>query len=121
MPSRKTKATLQEIEDRIAALQAEADALKARDKSEVIAKAKVAIEHYGITAAELGLAGRGAAGRATKSVATPAKPRSGARKPVPVRYRDAEGNTWTGRGNKPRWLAAALAAGHKIEEFLVTR
>src|SRR5262249_3288276 len=26
---------------------------------------------------------------------------------------------WAGRGLKPRWLAAALKAGHKIEAFLI--
>ena len=27
--------------------------------------------------------------------------------------------TWSGRGKQPRWLTAALKAGHKIEEFLI--
>ncbi len=36
-----------------------------------------------------------------------------------VKYRDEQGNTWTGRGNSPRWLVAAEAAGRKREEFLV--
>lgn len=27
--------------------------------------------------------------------------------------------TWSGRGKHPRWLAAALDAGHTIEEFLI--
>jgi DNA-binding protein H-NS len=27
--------------------------------------------------------------------------------------------TWSGRGKQPRWLAAALNAGHTIEEFLI--
>jgi DNA-binding protein H-NS len=27
--------------------------------------------------------------------------------------------TWTGRGKQPRWLAAALKTGHKIEEFVI--
>ena len=28
--------------------------------------------------------------------------------------------TWSGRGKQPRWLAAALNAGHTIEEFLIS-
>jgi DNA-binding protein H-NS len=28
--------------------------------------------------------------------------------------------TWSGRGKQPRWLAAALKSGHKIEEFMIT-
>jgi DNA-binding protein H-NS len=27
--------------------------------------------------------------------------------------------TWSGRGKQPRWLAAALKTGHKIEEFVI--
>jgi DNA-binding protein H-NS len=27
--------------------------------------------------------------------------------------------TWSGRGKQPRWLKAALSAGHKIEEFVI--
>jgi DNA-binding protein H-NS len=26
---------------------------------------------------------------------------------------------WSGRGKKPRWLVAALEAGHKLEEFKI--
>lgn len=29
--------------------------------------------------------------------------------------------TWSGRGKQPRWLAAALKTGHKIEEFVISR
>jgi len=54
-----------------------------------------------------------------------ARPRRGrpvgsvSRKPVPIRYRDDEGNTWTGRGKQPNWLRAHVEAGHDIEEFRV--
>ena len=40
---------------------------------------------------------------------------------VAVKYRDKDGNTWTGRGTKPRWLSAAIDAGAKQEEFLIVR
>ena len=33
--------------------------------------------------------------------------------------KDNPSETWAGRGLRPRWLAAALKAGHKIEEFLI--
>jgi DNA-binding protein H-NS len=28
--------------------------------------------------------------------------------------------TWSGRGKKPRWLTAALKAGHTIQEFVIS-
>lgn len=37
----------------------------------------------------------------------------------PVKYRDASGNTWSGRGLRPNWLKAALASGSSLESFLV--
>src|SRR6202047_3501798 len=45
----------------------------------------------------------------------------GARGKVAPKYRNPEdpNETWAGRGLKPRWLAAALKAGHEIEEFLI--
>ena len=38
---------------------------------------------------------------------------------APVKFRDGDGNSWSGRGTRPRWLAAAIAAGKKLEEFAV--
>jgi DNA-binding protein H-NS len=36
---------------------------------------------------------------------------------APVKYRDRSGNTWAGRGAKPRWLVAALKQGKKLKDF----
>ena len=41
------------------------------------------------------------------------------RKSAPVKYKDAEGNTWAGRGRAPRWLVAAEKSGKKREDFAV--
>jgi hypothetical protein len=40
---------------------------------------------------------------------------------VAPKYRNSDNpsGTWAGRGLKARWLAAALKAGHKIEDFLI--
>lgn len=38
---------------------------------------------------------------------------------VAVKYRDDKGNTWTGRGRPPLWLAAAEKAGKNRDSFLV--
>ena len=32
---------------------------------------------------------------------------------------DDSAETWTGRGRKPRWLAAKLKSGERIEKFLI--
>lgn len=39
---------------------------------------------------------------------------------VAPKYRDpASGQTWTGRGREPRWLAAYMAKGRKKDEFRI--
>jgi DNA-binding protein H-NS len=40
---------------------------------------------------------------------------------APVKYRDKAGNTWAGRGAKPRWLVAAMKKGKKLDDFLIKR
>jgi DNA-binding protein H-NS len=40
---------------------------------------------------------------------------------VPPKYRSRKGETWAGRGARPRWMVEALKKGRKIEDFLITR
>jgi DNA-binding protein H-NS len=40
---------------------------------------------------------------------------------APIKYRDRSGNTWAGRGAKPRWLVAAIKKGKKVDDFLVDK
>jgi len=47
--------------------------------------------------------------------------RGGPRGAVAPKYRNPEnpGETWAGRGLRPRWLAAALKSGKKLEDFSI--
>jgi DNA-binding protein H-NS len=40
---------------------------------------------------------------------------------VPPKYRSPKGETWAGRGARPRWLVAAMKKGRKPEDFLIKR
>jgi DNA-binding protein H-NS len=40
---------------------------------------------------------------------------------VPPKYRGPGGETWAGRGARPRWLAALLKQGRKIEDFAIDK
>ena len=40
---------------------------------------------------------------------------------VPPKYRGPAGETWAGRGARPRWLAALLKQGRKLEEFAIDK
>jgi DNA-binding protein H-NS len=120
--------TLAQIEEQIAKLQEQKEAIKAKEVSGVVARIKEAIAHYGLAVEDL--FGSQAGGRKGARTATAKSTRKAASKKaagkragkgvrVPVKYRDDAGNTWTGRGNKPRWLVAALASGKNAEDFAV--
>lgn len=40
---------------------------------------------------------------------------------VPPKYRGRKGETWSGRGLRPRWLTAELNKGKKLESFAIQR
>jgi DNA-binding protein H-NS len=49
------------------------------------------------------------------------KARGGTRGPVAPKYRNPKtGETWSGRGLKPRGLAAAMKSGKSLEAFAIT-
>ena len=49
------------------------------------------------------------------------KQRSTKSRKVAPKYRGPKGETWAGRGARPRWLVALLQRGHKIDEFSVIK
>ena len=124
MATKKSGPTLAALNAQIAALQAQADALRKKEVAEVVAKIKDAIAHYGLTAADLGLASV-ARKHAKAAAASGGKPVSKRRKkggPKPsaraVKFTDDRGNTWGGMGKRPVWFKAALAAGKTPEDLL---
>jgi len=40
---------------------------------------------------------------------------------VAPKFRGPGGETWAGRGARPRWLAALIKQGHKLEEFAINK
>jgi DNA-binding protein H-NS len=38
---------------------------------------------------------------------------------VAPRFRGPEGETWSGRGLRPKWLTALIVQGRKLEEFAI--
>ncbi|MFC4726824.1 H-NS family nucleoid-associated regulatory protein [Coralloluteibacterium thermophilus] len=76
----------------------------------------------GYTIAELYGAeiGSGSATRKRAATKKSAATRKSAGK-VPPKYRNPANpsETWTGRGKQPRWLAAEVANGKKVEDFLI--
>jgi DNA-binding protein H-NS len=80
---------------------------------------KEAIAVYDISAQELGLGTgwRQVAGRAS-SKKKPARKSKTTKQAAPrSAYADGNGNTWGGRGPRPKWLKDALAGGARLEDF----
>lgn len=83
-----------------------------------------------IATAEQKLAGTGWLPKILQGKETPAKkaptktikPASVTRatKSPAVRYRDDNGNTWTGRGKRPAWVETALKSGKTLDELLAS-
>lgn len=93
--------TYQAVRAQIAKLEREAEELRRQELKTIIAQVRQAIADYGLTAADLGLAGRGRKSAGRKA---PAAPRGAG----PAKYRDPKtGQTWTGRGRPPAWIAGA--------------
>ncbi len=77
------------------------------DRAEAIAKVRALMTEYGLTLADLG----------SRASAAPARRTLGK---VAAKYRNpATGDTWSGRGLKPKWLQAELDAGRRLEDFAV--
>jgi len=45
--------------------------------------------------------------------------RSGTIRKVAPKYRGPNGETWSGRGLKPRWLTTAMNEGKELQDFLI--
>ena len=109
--------TFQQIQKQIEALTREAHNLRKKEIADVVARIKEAIAVYGLTAQDLGLAGT--RGRPPKVKAAAPAPTAKKTRKVKIKYRDNAGNTWTGRGSRPRWLRDAIDGGTSIESYLV--
>ena len=107
--------TLSRIKSQIQKLQKQADAIQ----SGVIARVRKEIAKHDLTVEDLfgggGIVGNG---RTAKAKTTVAK-KAGADKPA--KFADDKGNTWHGIGKRPQWIHDVLAAGRKLEDFLVGR
>ncbi len=96
-------ASLQELLAQKAELEAKIAEVQSGARAESIAKIRATMAEFGLTVADLGNV---KAARPVTKVA--AKFRNG-----------ATGETWSGRGLKPKWLVSALAAGATLESFAI--
>ena len=114
------------IRKQIRKLEAQARKLEeaaAGKKKQAVAQVAALMKKLGVTVDELGAArprrARAAKG-ATKAATKAGAGRPAAKKPVAPKFRNAEtGDTWSGRGRTPRWLAALEAQGKSREDYRI--
>lgn len=113
-------ANLMEIQTQIEKLQKQAAEIKAREFSKTVQEILGKMHAFGITIKDLQIASARRPPRASvnvgKAKAKPATPGK-----IAVKYRGPNGETWSGRGSVPRWLAGLIQQGRKKEEFAVRK
>jgi len=94
-------ATYKQLTAQLEKLHKEVALAREKEIEQAIADIKEKIAEYGITAEELGFLSKRTAAKKT---------------PLPARYRNPKtGETWSGRGRAPGWLA-----GKNRERFLIS-
>lgn len=86
-----------------AALEAQIAEAQSSERASAVQQVRSLMAEHGLTVADL-------SGKSPKAAASK----------VAAKYREPDtGATWSGRGLRPKWLAAAIAGGKKIEDFAV--
>ena len=110
-----------DIHLQIEKLQKQAADIKAREFDKTVQDIRAKMQAFGITAKDLQAVKRNAKG---KKDAVPKK-RSGVGatknvlKPVAPKFRGPNGETWSGRGLTPRWLATLQTEGRNKDDFAI--
>jgi DNA-binding protein H-NS len=97
-----------EIQNQIEKLQKQANEIRAQEFDKTVQEILAKMTAFGITLKDL----EAVKGR-TRKAASPAT------KPAAAKFRGPNGETWSGRGLMPRWLAALVAQGKTKEEFAI--
>lgn len=106
------------IAKQIAVLRRKQEALRTKRRVPVIKEIVQQMQEFTITPEDIATAY--GAGKPIKDGQIAIAGATGRRAAVAPKYRDPDtGETWTGRGKAPRWLAAAEASGASREQFLI--
>ncbi len=107
--------TVADLDKIIAEAERQREARRESGKKELVEEFRAKAEAMGLSLAEL-IGGSAQAGRPAPKTR---KPQKGAAASPNVKYRNPDtGETWSGRGRMPKWMAVAQERGHSREEFL---
>jgi len=115
-----------DLQSQIEKLQKQANEIKAKEFSGTVQEILAKMQAFGITVKDLqstkpGKAGKAGRGRPAASAKAPKAPKAPkkAGTPVAAKYRGPNGETWSGRGLTPKWLASLVAQGQPKDAFLI--
>ena len=112
-----------DIQDQIEKLQKQANEIKSREFSKTVEEIRAKMQAFGISLKDLQPGkGRGKTKSVKVKAVVKASGKAGKKKAtgtVAPKYRGPNGETWSGRGLMPRWLAALVAQGRSKEEFFI--
>jgi DNA-binding protein H-NS len=101
-------ATYLELKAQGEAMLAQAEQVRKQELAAVIQDIKAKMKEFGLTVADLG------------GSATGTKKAAKSKSDAPAKYRGPNGELWAGGlGRKPQWVAAILAEGKSLDEFLI--
>ena len=111
-----------EIQSQIEKLQKQAQDIRSKEFANTVQDILAKMQAFGITIKDLQTAKPGKTGRGKGKVASvkSAKAAKKAGAVVAAKFRGPNGETWSGRGLTPKWLAALVAQGRTKEEFAIS-
>ena len=104
---------LETIQEQIEALQKQAQEIKAKEFTSALTKTQTLINNYGIQVSDLRFP------RVTENRSNSEAKDKKVTQKAPIKYRGPNGETWTGRGLKPRWITTLMDSGTALESLLV--
>lgn len=118
-----------DIQLQIEKLQKQAADIKAKEFDKTLQDIRVKMQAFGITLKDLqtykpgtkGTKGKKDAASKKRSNNMGAATTASPAKPVAAKYRGPNGETWSGRGLTPRWLATLLEQGRLKDEFAINK
>jgi DNA-binding protein H-NS len=103
------KVNLAELLSQKAELDRQIAEMQQSERADAIGQVRTLMSQYGLSIADI--ASKAGGPKITG-------PKAGAK--VAAKYRNpATGDTWSGRGLKPKWLQSALAAGRSVTDFAI--
>ena len=111
------KLSAEALKARITALQKQLAAAE-NNKAPAVRQVKALMKKLGVTVEDLATKPTTPTGRKpAQKTARKAGQKAGAK--IPVKYRDENGNSWTGRGKTPIWIVEAAKVGKSRDTFKV--